>query len=94
MVDRVTEVVSGRSIRGHKCVAFNEPWFQGHFPSRPIYPGVLILESLAQIGGILAYASDPFDPQTNLIIVGTSVTIPAPSAEFFMESAKRYWFVR
>jgi 3-hydroxyacyl-[acyl-carrier-protein] dehydratase len=67
MVDRVTEVVAGRSIRGHKCVTFNEPWFQGHFPNRPIFPGVLILESLAQIGGILAYASDPFDPQTNLM---------------------------
>lgn len=67
MVDRVTEVVAGSFIRGHKCVSFNEPWFQGHFPGRPILPGVLILESLAQIGGILAYASDPFDPQTNLM---------------------------
>src|SRR5690606_3052040 len=67
LVDRVTEVVAGRSIRGHKCIAFNEPWFQGHFPGRPIFPGVLILEAMAQIGGILAYASDPFDPQTNLL---------------------------
>ncbi len=67
MVDRVTEIESGRSIRGHKCVAFNEPWFQGHYPGRPVLPGVLILESLAQIGGILAYASDPFDPSTNLM---------------------------
>lgn len=67
MVDRVDEVVPGKSIRGHKCVAFNEPWFQGHFPQRPIMPGVLILECLAQIGGILAYASEPFDPTTNLM---------------------------
>lgn len=67
MVDRVTEIVSGKSIRGHKCVAFNEPWFQGHYPGRPVLPGVLILESLAQIGGILSYASDPFDPSTNLM---------------------------
>ncbi len=58
MVDRVTEIVPAQSIRGHKCVAYNEPWFQGHFPARPIMPGVLILESLAQIGGILAYATD------------------------------------
>jgi 3-hydroxyacyl-[acyl-carrier-protein] dehydratase len=64
MVDRVTEVIPGKTIRGHKSVAFNEPWFQGHFPGRP---GVLILESLAQIGGILAYASDPFDPATHLM---------------------------
>ena len=67
LVDRVTEILPGKSIRGHKCVAFNEPWFQGHFPERPIMPGVLILECLAQIGGILAYASDPFDPTTNLM---------------------------
>ncbi len=67
MVDRVTEIISGKSIRGHKCVSFNEPWFPGHFPGRPIMPGVLILESLAQIGGILAYASDPFDPAANLM---------------------------
>ncbi len=51
MVDRVTEIISGKSIRGHKCVAFNEPWFPGTFPQRPIMPGVLILEALAQIGG-------------------------------------------
>ena len=67
MVDRVTEIISGKSIRGHKCVSINEPWFPGHFPDRPIMPGVLILEALAQLGGILAYASDPFDPTTNLM---------------------------
>lgn len=67
MVDRVTEIIPGKSIRGHKSVAFNEPWFQGHFPQRPIMPGVLILESLAQIGGILAYASDPFDATSNIM---------------------------
>lgn len=67
MVDRVTEVVPKKSIRGHKGVSYNEPWFQGHFPQRPIMPGVLILESLAQIGGILAYASDPFDTTTSLM---------------------------
>jgi 3-hydroxyacyl-[acyl-carrier-protein] dehydratase len=67
MVDRVTEVVPHQSIRGHKCVAYNEPGFPGHFPGRPIMPGVLILESLAQIGGILAYASDPFDTSNKLM---------------------------
>ena len=58
MVDRVTHLVPGASIRGHKCVAYNEPWFPGHFPVRPIMPGVLIVEALAQLGGILAHASD------------------------------------
>lgn len=67
MVDRVTELVPSQLIRGHKCVSHNEPWFAGHYPTRPVFPGVMILEALAQIGGILAYASEPFDPATNLM---------------------------
>ncbi len=61
MVDRVTEIVPKQSIRGYKLVSNNEPWTQGHFPGRPIMPGVLIIEALAQIGGIPAYASELFD---------------------------------
>ncbi len=67
MVDRVTEVVPNEVIRGHKCVSMNEPWFLGHFPQHPIMPGVLVIEALAQIGGILAYASEPFDETTSLL---------------------------
>jgi 3-hydroxyacyl-[acyl-carrier-protein] dehydratase len=67
MVDRVTEIVEHKVIRGHKCVSMGDPWFQGHFPGKPIMPGVLILEALAQLGGILAYASDPFDPTNSLM---------------------------
>jgi 3-hydroxyacyl-[acyl-carrier-protein] dehydratase len=67
MVDRVTEIVPGKTIRGHKMVSYNEPWCQGHFPGRPILPGVLIIEALAQIGGILAYASEPFDTSNSLM---------------------------
>lgn len=67
LVDRVTEVTPHERIVGHKCVSMNEPWFPGHFPSRPLMPGVLVLEALAQLGGLLAYASDPFDPQGSLM---------------------------
>jgi 3-hydroxyacyl-[acyl-carrier-protein] dehydratase len=67
MVDRVTDLVPQVSITAHKMVAYNEPWFQGHFPEEPIMPGVLIIEALAQAGGILAYASDPFDASTSLM---------------------------
>jgi 3-hydroxyacyl-[acyl-carrier-protein] dehydratase len=67
MVDRVTRIVPGERIVGHKCVTMGEPWFQGHFPSWPIMPGVLIVEALAQIGGILAYATEPFDAATSLM---------------------------
>jgi 3-hydroxyacyl-[acyl-carrier-protein] dehydratase len=67
LVDRVTDVVPGERIWGHKSVTMAEPWFQGHFPLRPIMPGVLIVEALAQIGGILAYASEPFDASNSLM---------------------------
>lgn len=67
MIDRVIELVPQKSARGIKAVAYNEPWFQGHFKDRPIMPGVLILEALAQLGGVLAFASDPFEPSTNLM---------------------------
>ncbi len=67
LVDRVTDLAVGQNIRGHKMVSANEPWCQGHFPDRPIMPGVLIIEALAQIGGILAYASEPFDARASLM---------------------------
>jgi 3-hydroxyacyl-[acyl-carrier-protein] dehydratase len=67
LVDRVAEVVPGQRIRGHKSVTMAEPWFQGHFPGRPIMPGVLIVEALAQCGGILACASEPFDASRSLV---------------------------
>lgn len=54
LVDRVVECVAGSHIRAYKNVTFNEPFFQGHFPGAPIMPGVLILEALAQTGGLLA----------------------------------------
>lgn len=67
LVDRVTEIVPESHIVGHKMVSYNEPWTPGHFPGRPMMPGVLIIEALAQVGGILAYASDPFDPNRSLM---------------------------
>ena len=53
LVDRVTELVPGEKIVALKNVTINEPFFQGHFPGLPIMPGVLILEALAQAGGLL-----------------------------------------
>ncbi len=53
LVDRVVELVPGSHIKAYKNVTFNEPFFQGHFPGLPIMPGVLILEALAQTGGLL-----------------------------------------
>lgn len=59
LVDRILEGTKEKSMVGLKNVSMNEPFFQGHFPSDPIMPGVLILEGMAQVGGILAYYSLP-----------------------------------
>ncbi len=55
MIDRVTEFRRGESLTAIKNVTFNEPYFQGHFPQRPVMPGVLILEAMAQATGLLAF---------------------------------------
>ncbi|MEY3704405.1 MAG: hypothetical protein RLZZ561_2025 [Pseudomonadota bacterium] len=57
LVDRVEEIVPDQLIRAIKAVTINEPFFQGHFPGRPIMPGVLIVEALAQAAGVLAIES-------------------------------------
>jgi len=57
LVDRVTEFNAGKSLVGIKNVSINEPFFQGHFPEKPVMPGVLILEALAQATGLLAFKS-------------------------------------
>jgi 3-hydroxyacyl-[acyl-carrier-protein] dehydratase len=57
MVDRVVEMDPGKRIVGVKNVTINEPFFQGHFPGHPVMPGVLIVEAMAQVAGILAYLS-------------------------------------
>ncbi len=57
LVDTVTEIELGKRVVGIKNVTTNEPFFQGHFPGNPIMPGVLIVEAMAQVGGILALLS-------------------------------------
>lgn len=53
LVDRIIDYVPGKRAVGIKNVTFNEPHFQGHFPGRPLMPGVLIVEAMAQVGGIV-----------------------------------------
>ncbi len=59
LVDRILNLEIGKRIVGLKNVTINEPFFVGHFPNNPIMPGVLIIEALAQVGGILALLSTP-----------------------------------
>jgi len=58
LVDRILEIELGKSIKALKNVTINEPFFQGHFPSEPVMPGVLILEGMAQAGAVLAYLTE------------------------------------
>jgi 3-hydroxyacyl-[acyl-carrier-protein] dehydratase len=62
LIDRVTRYTAGKSLTAVKNVTFNEPFFSGHFPVRPIMPGVLILEAMAQATGILAFRTSNTRP--------------------------------
>jgi 3-hydroxyacyl-[acyl-carrier-protein] dehydratase len=72
LVDRVLELHPGKSIRALKNVTYNEPFFPGHFPGRPLMPGVMIIEALAQTAGILAFVTAGVVPnhETKFYFVG------------------------
>jgi 3-hydroxyacyl-[acyl-carrier-protein] dehydratase len=79
LVDRVEALDRDRSIRAIKAVTINEPFFQGHFPTRPIMPGVLIVEAMAQAGGALLLTEVP--DRDNKLMVFTGIDqarFPAP----------------
>jgi 3-hydroxyacyl-[acyl-carrier-protein] dehydratase len=67
LVDRILEIVPDERIVGLKNVTMNEPFFQGHFPGIPVMPGVLIIEAMAQTGGVLVYASLPEEQRKSLM---------------------------
>ena len=67
LVDRVLEVVPDERITGIKNVTFNEDFFNGHFPGNPIMPGVLMIEALAQLSGVLAFATKGVRPADGYI---------------------------
>jgi 3-hydroxyacyl-[acyl-carrier-protein] dehydratase len=76
LIDRVINLESGKSIEAYKNVSISENIFQGHFPGHPIYPGVMIVEGLAQAGGILAFKSLSEEDQkdtTNKVVYFMSI---------------------
>lgn len=68
MIDRVEEVVEGKSCKGYKNVTNNESFFNGHFPEYPVMPGVLILEALAQMGAICILSMENFKGKIGFLV--------------------------
>ena len=68
LVDRVLQVDPGKSIKALKNVTINEPFFVGHFPHRPVMPGVLILEAMAQSAALLSFSGEGNAPDANSVI--------------------------
>ncbi|MEE9325945.1 MAG: 3-hydroxyacyl-ACP dehydratase FabZ [Cocleimonas sp.] len=69
LVDRVTQLEAGKSITAIKNVTINEPFFNGHFPHNPIMPGVLIVEAMAQVTGLLGFRTMGEEPQNDKLYV-------------------------
>lgn len=96
LIDRVLDVQPRVSARALKCVTYNEPFFPGHFPGNPVFPGVLILEAMAQLVAVLAYASEPFD-QTQKVMYFLGIdhakfrkqVVPGDRMELFAEVKQR-----
>lgn len=73
LVDRVSEMVAQSHIKAYKNLTFNEGFFQGHFPERPVMPGVLIIEALAQTGILLVASSLPPNTSRNNLYLFTGI---------------------
>ncbi len=73
LIDRILEIEPGKKIVGLKNVTINEPFFQGHFPGHPIMPGVLLLEAMAQTGGVMALLSIPKEEVSKKVLYFMSI---------------------
>jgi beta-hydroxyacyl-ACP dehydratase FabZ len=96
LVDKIVEMDVGKRVVGIKNVTINEPFFQGHFPGQPIMPGVLILEAMAQVAGVMALKTVPPDQVQNKVIYFMTIdkakfrkpVIPGDQLRFEMDVIK------
>jgi len=73
LIDKITACEPGESITAVKNVSINEPFFQGHFPGKPVMPGVLIIEAMAQAGGVLSHVTlGDVDPKPLFVLAGVN----------------------
>ncbi len=96
LVDRVISIDADQSIVAIKNLTMNEQFFQGHFPDKPVMPGVLIVEALAQAAGILAYKSMDWSPDDSLFFLGAvsdvrfkKIVIPGDQLKLTVKTLKR-----
>jgi 3-hydroxyacyl-[acyl-carrier-protein] dehydratase len=103
LVDRIQELVPDQRIVGIKNVTVNEPFFQGHFPGRPVMPGVLILEAMSQVGAILAFKSLGSSARPVVYLTGVDgakfrkPVVPGDRLRFEIEVVKKrapFWKMR
>lgn len=93
LLDRVTELVDGVSAKGYKNVSANESFFNGHFPNHPVMPGVLILESLAQLGAVTILSKEEFKGKIGFLAGADKVrwkkqVVPGDKIELSIEIIK------
>jgi len=102
LIDRILEFEANKRIVGIKNVTINEPFFQGHFPGHPIMPGVLLLEAMAQTGGVLALKSVPENEVQNKVLYFMSIdkakfrkpVLPGDQVRFELEQVKQRSTIR
>ena len=94
LVDRIEITEPGMAVRGYKNVTINEPFFQGHYPGRPIMPGVLIVEAMAQAGAVLVLASEEFKGKIPLIgaIDAVKFRRPVVPGDQLISDVRFIWF--
>jgi len=94
LVDRILEVIPGKSCKGLKNVTFNEQFFQGHYPGMPVMPGVLIIEAMAQAGAVLLLSDDTNVGKVPLIgtIDNVKLRRPVVPGDQLISEVELMWF--